>query len=214
MQTSPSLPATFFLMQGMTQTQKEQIDPYFSEPICYQKGETLYSTHCYKKALGVVLSGTVTVRSEKDNGKSVLLRRLLAGDCFGAAALFDDTNSDYVSELVASTDVCVRYITQEQMSTLFALSPLAAQNYITFLSGRIRFLNRKLATLTNGSSISRLYHYCLTHEGEDGTVQFPASMIDLARLLNMGRSSLYRSLDTLLSDGILSKDGKTYILNK
>ena len=214
MDTITALPSSLFLFRGLTPQQLERAESYFSAPVCYEKGKTLYSTHQFQKALGVVLSGTVSVRSPQEQGHSVLLNCLGTGDIFGAAAWFEEGTSDYVTDLTALTNVCVRYIRQEQMVSLFAEFPLTAQNYIAFLSGRIRFLNRKLAALTGGSSVSRLYHYCLTHGNSDGTILFPASMTDLARTLNMGRSSLYRSLDTLLAEGIVAKNGKEYILIK
>ena len=203
-----------FLFRGLSSSQLKRIDRALPEPVAYKKGDIIYSTHHFQKAVGVILSGTVSVRSPQEQGQPLLLHRLSAGDLFGAAALFDETASEYVTDLTALSDVQVRYISQEQMLSLFGEFPLVAQNYITFLSGRIRFLNRKLAALTNGTAVSRVYHYCLTHQGDDGIVLFPANMTELARALNMGRSSLYRSLDALLLEGILQKNEKTYTLIK
>ena len=42
----------------------------------------------------------------------------------------------------------------------------------------------------------------------DGTVRFSGSLCDLARALDVGRSSLYRSLDRLEAAGRLSREGK------
>lgn len=203
---------TFFLFRGLDEAALSAIDRELSDAVCYAKGERIYDAHSFRKSLGLVLSGAVLVQSPGEQGRSLIMNRLQPGDVFGAAALFDEEQSDYVTQLTAQEPVCVRFITQEQMNDLFRRFPQTAQNYIRFLSGRVRFLNRKLATLTGGSSVSRLYHYCLSHQQEDGTVAFPHSMTELSRVLNMGRSSLYRSLDTLLLEGIVTRDGKHYRL--
>ncbi len=204
--------SAFFLFRGLDGDALRKIDEQLSPAVCYERGERIYDTHTFDRSLGMVLSGTVLVQSPEEQGRPLIMNRLCAGDVFGAAALFDDKQDDYVTDLTTLTPVCVRFITQEQMTALFAAFPQTSQNYIAFLSGRIRFLNRKLAALTGGSSVSRLYHYCLSHQDEHGTVALPRSMTELSRTLNMGRSSLYRALDTLLQQGIVTKDGKQYTI--
>lgn len=202
----------FFLFRGVDASALAAIDRELEEAVSYHKGEKIYDPHQFRKSLGLVLYGTVLVQAPDEQENPLIINRITAGNVFGAAALFDAQTTDYVTTLTALDHVVVRYITQEQMNRLFLLSPRTAQNYIEFLSERVRFLNRKIAALTNGPSVNRLYQFCLSHQREDGTVLFPNSMTELARVLNMGRSSLYRSLDVLLEQSILKKNGKQYIL--
>ena len=201
-----------FLFRGLSDSQLEQLADEPAAIRHYEKGDRIYDTHCFERSLGVILSGSVLVCSPDENGHPLVMTRLQADDVFGAAALFDKDGADYVTELTAETAVCVRFITQEQMSGLFVRFPQIAQNYIAFLSDRVRFLNRKLAVLTGGPSVNRVYQYFLSHQQQDGTVALPPSHTELAKVLNMGRSSLYRSIDTLLSQGVVKKNGKTYTL--
>ena len=203
-----------FLFHGLSEEQLQEADRYLSPPVLYKKGDLIYDTHNFQKALGIVISGNITVCPPQGNGQPLILNRLHVGDVFGAAALFDATASDYVTELTAATAVSVRYISQEKMIELLTAFPRITQNYIVFLTGRIRFLNRKFAALTGGNAMRRLYEYCLSHQSDDGIIRFPASMTELAHVLNMGRSSLYRALDTLIDEGIVSKSGKEYTLMK
>ena len=113
-----------------------------------------------------------------------------------------------MTEIVADSDTAVQFLPQECVSQLLVEFPAIGEQYIRFLSGRIRFLNRKLSALTLGNTENRVYHYLLAHQDEHGFIHLPNSMTELASTLNMGRSSLYRSLDTLMRDGILAKDGK------
>ncbi len=208
---SPSL-NSFFLFSDLTTEELTLVDETLSPLTVYHKGEHLYDRHQFQNALGFILSGAVLVESTDEQDRPLVMNHLRAGDIFGVAALFDTGESEYVTVLRALDTVSVRYLTQEGIRFLFSQYPSVAQRYIEFLSGRIRFLNRKIAVLTGGSSVNRVYQYCLSHQCEDGTVLIPDSMTELSRILNMGRSSLYRSLDTLLAQNILIKNGKQYIL--
>jgi len=210
--TVPAQLTDFFLFSGLSAEDLSAVERELADPVYYPKGTLIYDAHTFRRSLGLILSGTVLVRSNEDTNCPLVMNRLHSGDLFGAAALFEETETDYVTQLMAQEPVTVRFITQEQMSSLFLRFPQTARNYIRFLSGRIRFLNRKLSTLTGGSAVSRLYRYCLSHQHDNGTVLFPKSMTELSRVLNMGRSSLYRALDTLSAEGILIRSGKQYRL--
>ena len=54
----------------------------------------------------------------------------------------------------------------------------------------------------------RLTGYLLAHRGEDGQVTLPGSLLELAQSLNIGRSSLYRSLDALTQSGAIRRQGR------
>ena len=178
-------------------------------PIAYQKGETVYTASSFRKAIGLILTGAVTVTAE--NG--AVMNRLSAGEMFGAAALFG-AQETYVTQITATANSHIVFISQEQMTAWLHRYPKVAENYICFLSGRIRFLNHKLSVLTAGSAEGRLYQYLLTHRGEDGAVTLPHSMVELAGLLGIGRSSLYRARETLITAGFLRQVGKIYYLTE
>lgn len=95
-----------------------------------------------------------------------------------------------------------------------AALPMVAQNYVRFLSDRIRFLNRRLATLTAGQNDGKLWQYLQACREEDGRVTLLTGMTGLAKRLDMSRSSLYRSLDALEESGRIRRDGKCIFLLK
>ncbi len=136
----------------------------------------------------MILSGEVQVFRSDGDGRRVVMNRLSAGQVFGAAALFGDTEA-YATEIEALCPTRLVFISQAQMSACIARYPLVAENYIRFLSGRIRFLNHKIAGFTGGPTGNRLYHYLLEHRQPDGRVDIPVSMVELAQSLNIGRSS-------------------------
>lgn len=54
------------------------------------------------------------------------------------------------------------FISQARMSDYIARYPVVAENYIRFLSDRIRFLNRKIANFTNGRTETACTAICLS----------------------------------------------------
>jgi DNA-binding MarR family transcriptional regulator len=90
-------------------------------------------------------------------------------------------------------------------------------NFLEFLSGKIRFLNRKIVTLTAGSAERRLAYFLDTSipEGKDDTAEITVQMNSLCEMLNLGRASLYRAADRLCEEGFIERIGKTIrIINR
>ncbi len=173
-----------------------------AQPFSYDKGETIYDSALARPALALVLEGRVRVLHGR-----VVMNTLCAGDVFGVAALFGQAEP-YASRVVADTACRVAFIPQETVSAWMAAEPRIAENYVRFLSDRIRFLNRRLATLTARQTDGKLWRFLLAYKGEDDIVHLPGGMTELAERLNMGRSSLYRSLDALTAAGRIERHGK------
>lgn len=179
-----------------------------TEEKSYCKGETIYTPDHAERSLALVLNGHVRVWQGR-----VVMNDLFAGDVFGAAALFG-SYQDYPSTVVAESNCCVLFIPQETVVAWMQAVPLVATNYVQFLSDRIRFLNRRLSTLTAGQADGKLWRYLLAHRNEDGAVVVADGMSALAERLDMGRSSLYRSLDALTEAGKIRRERKKIIILK
>ena len=85
------------------------------------------------------------------------------------------------------------------------------ENYLAFLSQRIRFLNKKIAGFTQSGAEGKLARYLLevaASQGKDSLL-LPTSIQNIAKILNLGRASLYRALDTLSDLGYIVREGKT-----
>ncbi len=205
--------AMFPLFAGMNKEQLHTIADELDTPTLFNRGDSIYRSDTFRRAIGLIVSGSVTVHTPEDGAHSLMMNRLGAGCMFGVAALYDSSDT-YVTHIVAEENTHILFLSQETVSSLLVKFPLLAENYIRFLSGRIRFLNRKLAVVTTGGAEHRLYQYLLTHQDECGVVTLPPSMVELAHTLNIGRSSLYRALDALLDAGVLEREGRQYRLIK
>ena len=105
-----------------------------AEELSPRKGETIYTQERFRRCLGVLLEGRVRV----DKG-TLAMSTLEAGDLFGAAALFSG-GADYPTTLTAQTDCRILLIPQEGVRRLIREDGGFAERYVTYLSGRIRFL--------------------------------------------------------------------------
>lgn len=196
-----------FLFEGMSREEIDKCAQYNAEPYChYRKGEVIYDPQCAQPALAFMVEGHARVMQGR-----VVMNDLFAGDTFGAAALFGDGDS-FPTTVVAVSDCCLWLIPQKTVCCWMADVPRVAENYIRFLSDRIRFLNQRIITLTAGPGDDRLWHYLCTHQDANGMVIPIGGMTALAERLDMSRSSLYRSLDVLASEGRIRREGRKIIV--
>ena len=173
------------------------------QPIRFQPGEEIYSAQRFRSAIAILLSGSAQVRGHS----GVLMNLLGPGDCFGVAALFHPVE-EYVTTVSARTAVSMVFITDKELMDLFRRCPQCAVNYISFLSRRICFLNRRIESFTAPSALAGLGLWLLEQEHE-GEVKVLQGYTRLAQLLNIGRASLYRSLDLLVERGAITRQERT-----
>lgn len=177
------------------------------EEVRYEKGEIIYGRNNYERALGVLLSGKAEAVARERSS----LNAFRAGDAFGAAALFG--GEEYVSFIRAMSDCRVQYIPEETLRQLFRDYPQTAMNYIGFLSEKVRFLNGKIATYTSASVEGRLYYWMQANCDEEGHLPAGMTMTKLAKILNIGRTSLYRAMEDLEKKYLLDRqDGEVTLL--
>ncbi len=193
-----------FLFSSLADGESEKIVAALPPAVTFSRGEEILSPPG-ERALGVFLSGT----GDAENGDVV---KVLFGEgsVFGAASLFG--GDEPVSRIVARTECTVRFIPEETVRTLVLTRPECAENYVRFLSDKVRYLNRKIKEYTGNSSADCLLRY-LRGNAKDGRV-YAANMAELARLTGMGRTSLYRALDELQRKGTALRDGSYIILKE
>lgn len=191
-------PEEIFLFFGLSETETAAIKKVVPAPINYKRGQSIYSTKQFQKALGIVLGGVAVAKSGE-----VTKRRFTAGEIFGAATLFTDC-SDYVSDIIALSDCTVQLIPEAVLKEIFTRHPETAVNYIRFLTGKVRFLNQKIAQLSARSAAGKLYSFFTCSADSSGIVTVP-SMMSVAKQTGIGRTSLYRGLEELETAGLIER---------
>ena len=175
----------------------------------FADGETVYDNLHAMPALGFLVDGGAEILRARE-GCAVFLRSMQRGDVFGAAVLFSESEA-YVTVVRAKGNTKVLFLSETEARGLMLSDPRAALGYIAFLSEKIRFLNRKIATFTAGSATEKLASYILQYAcGERFTP--PISYSRIAESLGLGRASLYRAIDELCALGAIRKEQKDIII--
>ena len=171
----------------------------------FQTGQTLYQPDRFSRCLGVLLSGGVRVTRD-----ALAISILVPGDLFGAAALFNE-RPDYATTLTATSPCRVVLLSQALVSILMDESPVIRDNYIRYLSDRIRFLSGKIRSLAADSAEGKLKQYLLTSLSPDRP-QLDCPATELARRLGISRASLYRAFDALDGQGLICRKGRSILV--
>lgn len=195
-----------FLFDGLSKTEKNNILSYLSESKAFSKGEIIYNCELFDKAIGVFLSGKAEAVSD-----NLLKKRFNEGDIFGAASMFCN-GEKYISDIVTKTDCVVQFISEEELKHIFSKYPATSINYITFLTGRIRYLNQMIKLYTCKGAASKLYLYLCNNMNEDNILEI-TDMSSLARLTSIGRTSLYRAMEELIDSGLVERSNKKIKVN-
>lgn len=198
-----------FLFDGLSCDEISTVSDLLGKPVKVDKGEQLYKNGM----LGLITSGTATIKRHNDIGDAITIRTISQNELFGSASVFGSWK-DGMSSIIADTACEVLYITEENFSDILKLYPQISLNYITYLSDRIRFLNRKLDAFTAKSTEERLYEYLLSQSDSDGNVNLDFGMAELSRRLQVGRTSLYRDIQSLESKKLLNRDGHSFKILK
>ena len=197
------------MFDGLSEFEKLDVLSKLQNTENFNKGDELYRNG----ALAIILEGNATVKRLNDIGDSITIRVISSGELFGSASVFGCWK-DGMSSIIANSSCEVLYISEENFCELIKLYPRISINYIEFLSGRIRFLNRKLDAFTAKTTEERLYEFLLSLSDGDGNISLNFGMAELARRLNVGRTSIYRDIDALESKGLIKRDGHNFKIRK
>lgn len=192
----------FFLLNNLKETEKNEIILTFSKPVFFKKGDTVYSSHNFKNAVGYIIKGSATAAS--DNKNETHLKTFSKGMSFGVAALFG--GECYISKVSAKTDLEVLFVTEDELQKLFEKYPQTAINYITFLSEKVRFLNKKLNVISCGGTENTVFKYLTSLADKNGNIQNFKNMSLVSKTLGISRASLYRALNDLEQNGYIIKE--------
>ncbi len=196
-----------FLFDGLSSDEVQSVLTLAGQPVSVPRTGDLYRVGF----VGVLVSGNAVVCRQGDAGCEVTIRSISAGDVFGVASVFGKWREGK-SKIIAKTDCSVAYFCEESLRKIFADFPAVAYNYVAFLTDRIRFLNARIDAFSAGSAVQKLYEYLLS-QSIDGEVRLEFGLAELSRRLKMGRSSLYRCIETLEQSGLIKRQKNIFIIN-
>lgn len=195
------------LFARLSSEETEKIVNEYASYYSCKKNNIIFSETKYKRAIVIILSGSASVTKNTDNAK-ILMNILSKGDIFGMAALFHEEDF-FLTEITALEPVTMLVIEKESLLKIFSEYPVVAENYITILSEKIHFLNKKINTYTKSESIGKVASMILQYADSEQKISvLPYSITRTADALNTGRASVYRAFDALEKSGAIRRVGK------
>lgn len=177
----------------------------FSRVCTYKKGEIILSPQTEDKLVGVLLKGEARVIKDY-----VTVSVLTEGKQFGLAGLYQNENG-FINTVIAKTNCRILLIQKEGIDGLLAQNSAFSVSYITYLSGRIYYLNSKIEAYTAPTAEEKLLNF-LESNCPENRVFTEVSITELTRQVNVSRASLYRALDSLTRQGVLRYEHKQIFL--
>ena len=152
--------------------------------------------------LGFLLSGTLTVYAA---GEALTpLNHLREGSVFGVSALF---GSPGANTHIHGESAGVVLLIDEARAEILWEDRIIRKNLISFLTNRICFLNRKIASFTAKGAEGKLARHLSQCADANGCCTVESYSL-LAKELHLGRASLYRAMDKLEEEGFLHREKK------
>lgn len=199
----------FFLFKGLD---KKKIDKLINqngiEKKKYLSGDLMLS-NTTSSQIGIITKGKAIIKSGSDGA---IIKKLGSFDLFGVASLFDEPS--HLTYVQAITDCEVIAMSKEFVTNCILEEKTVSLNYIELLAKKIGFLNAKINAYTAKSAENKLYTYLLQQPRTDNYVELNQDMSLIAKMLGIGRATLYRAFDKLVNSGIITKKDKFIIFNE
>ncbi len=167
----------------------------------------------FDRCLVLITKGAASVSKVNLDGRRTVINTLSAGDFFGMATLFYE-REEYPSVITAENSCRMIIFPKELVEEIFDSYPKFAKSYVTLLSEKIHFLNRKLELFAEGEAEEKLLRYFSAEAKGEREFELPCSISRLAESLGVGRASVYRAMESLSKKGILEKNGKRIVILK
>ena len=196
-----------FLFSGI---ETDQINTIISDSppqiICYKRGETVYSSADPDRKVGFVASGKVDVRIDRHDGAKTLLNSLVESDSFGVLSVY--SSEEFPTKIYAAKNCTIIFFSAEQINNFVKNYSQISANLINFLAERISFLNRKIATLSQGRVDDKLAAHLLSESKRQASSTVDVNCSKISEIIGVGRASVYRALYSLEADGLISVNQK------
>lgn len=167
-----------------------------------------------RSAYGIIISGSVKIFSGDRSDNSFLMNVVSECEPFDIAALAGSEERQPISVIAAAGRCLILFVPTCPTAEFMRDYPEIAANCFKFFCGRIEFLNQKIRSLSCGGSNQKLVNFLLNEfycENGKFLVRIK-SCVELASKLNVSRASLYRAMDALQDEGIISHNGKTIVI--
>lgn len=175
----------------------------------YRKGEVIINLADFADRIGIILRGRVSVQKIFESGSIVQVTTKQAGEMIGEAASFSHAQM-YPCELIAETDTEMYILTRVNMLEMLSSHPVVLENFVTELATQAFMLQNRIEILSYKGTDQRLACFLLRRMNATGKdrIPLPGTMVRLAQMLNVSRTTLHRELKLLEENGVLQYKDK------
>ena len=162
----------------------------------------------------LLLGGSILIEKQTADGRFLRMREVWPPQAVNVSALLARP-PEAVSRLSAPEGCRAAVLSRRAALDALEEGGRFAVNLTELLLGKVVFLNRRITALSGHTAASRLELYLAENAAvKDGArlVQLPCSLSEFARLLGVGRASLYRTLDAMQAEGRIRREGRIVYL--
>lgn len=170
----------------------------------YTKDSIIANEGEFCSSIGLVISGAIELQRIYQNGKYVVLKRLITSDVFGEALIFVN-NGEYPATVVSLEDSRILFINKEDILKMCLQNTKLLENFMALLSGKIMTLNDKIKSISYNTIREKVVNYLLS-ECEYGVkleIKLKESKEEIANFLGIPRPSFSRELMKLRDEGLI-----------
>ena len=163
-----------------------------------------------KNSLVLFVSGKADIVKESET-RTAYMKSVNDRSLLGLATLFS-AEEEYISTLVAKTDVELLLFSEDFVTALVKAEPEFSLRLVKLLCQKVRYLNRRIDFYTCTDAEEKVREFLIRSSDAEGTVVM--SMSRLSETLGIARASLYRAIAALEEKGYIIKNGKKIQLIK
>lgn len=183
----------------------------------YAKGETVYHSGQFIRAIGILASGQLMIQKDDYWGNRSVVNRIGAVEVFGEAFALQD-NEPFPHDVIALEDSVALVF---ELKHLFApaskpdgLTMLLIENLLRSMSAKNRALARKIDFMARRTTRGKLIAYLSDQSQRAGSAHFtiPFDRQQLADYLGVDRSAMSSELGKMRDEGMLAFHKSTFEL--
>ena len=178
----------------------------------YSKGDIICSEKTNTNRIGFIKSGECDVKRTHSDGSMTLLNTIKSPSSFGILSAFNKSEK-FPTTVVCRKNSVIVYINNVDFIELMKSHPLISFNVAVFLADRVTFLNRKVKDFSGNTVIEKLSSYLVAESKSKNTLTLDLNIKKTSETLNTGRASLYRAIQTLVSENLIVFENKKICIN-
>jgi len=204
------------LFRNLTEPQLTQIRDVLQGKT-YPSATTLMTVEQPGEIVHFILSGTVKIHVEQEDGRDVIISILGPGECVGEMSLLDQVGRSATVVTIEESEML--WLDRETFRRFLAQMPSLAYNLACMLSARLRLANDQIQALAAKEAENRIARHILAFANRygrqlpNGDLLIPIRLTqsDIAALCGASREHTNKILVSYKERGYLSTDRRHYL---